>query len=91
MRLGLLRGDEEVESPDSVAEIGTADTSEIIKAKTSATRPARERKLEYMTIGPADRKMERERTWDFYRVSYIGLGFQKAVCLRRVGSHGRYT
>ena len=33
------------ESPDSVlvvAGIGTADTSEIIRAKTSVTRPARE-------------------------------------------------
>ena len=50
-----------------MAGIGTADTSVIIKAKTSATRPARERKLEYMIVGPADRKMERERTSDFYK------------------------
>ena len=34
--------------------IGTADTSEIIKAKISATRPARERIYEYfMIVGPA--------------------------------------
>ena len=41
-RLGLLRGGKVAEGPDSVAGIGTADTSEIIRAKTSATRPARE-------------------------------------------------
>ena len=29
-------------SPDSVAGIGTADTNDIIKEKTSTTRPARE-------------------------------------------------
>ena len=34
------------ESPDSAVGIGTADTSEKIKAKTSATRPARERIFE---------------------------------------------
>jgi len=35
-----------LESPDSVAGMGTADTSEIIKTKNSATRPARERIFE---------------------------------------------
>ena len=40
--IGLLGGDVE-ESLDSVAAgIGTADTSEMIKAKINATRPARE-------------------------------------------------
>ena len=46
LRLGLLRGDKVEEGLDSVAGIGTADTSEIIRAKTSATRPARERIFE---------------------------------------------
>jgi hypothetical protein len=46
LRLGLLRGGKVAESPDSVAGIGTADTSDIIRAKTSATRPARERIFE---------------------------------------------
>ena len=41
--IGLLGGDKVEESFDSVAAgIGTADTREMIKAKTSATRPARE-------------------------------------------------
>ena len=46
LRLGLLLSDKIEDSPDSVAGIGTADTSEIIKAKNSATRPARERIFE---------------------------------------------
>ena len=46
LRLGLLRGGKVEESPDSVVGIGSADTNEIIKAKTSATRPARERIFE---------------------------------------------
>ena len=46
LRLGLLRGGKVEESPDSATGIGTADTIEIIKAKTSATRPARERIFE---------------------------------------------
>jgi hypothetical protein len=58
LRLGELLGDNvEVESPYSEVLIGTgtADTSEIIKEKISATRPARERIYEYMLIvGPAD-------------------------------------
>jgi hypothetical protein len=45
LRLGLLLGDKE-EGPNPAAGIGIADTSEIIKAKTSATRPARERIFE---------------------------------------------
>ena len=46
LRLGLLRGGEVEESLDSVVGIGTDDTNEIIKAKTSTTRPARERIFE---------------------------------------------
>ena len=42
---GLLGDKVVVESRDSVIGIGTAETSEIIKAKISATRPARERIL----------------------------------------------
>ena len=49
-RLGLLRSDKVEENPDSAAGIGTADTSEIIRAKTSATRPARERIFKYCMI-----------------------------------------
>ena len=45
-RLGLLLSDKVEDSPDSAAGMGTADTSEIIKTKTSATRPARERIFE---------------------------------------------
>ena len=55
-----LLDDKVVESPGSAAGIGTADTSEIIKKKISATRPARERIFELymisklvMIIGPA--------------------------------------
>lgn len=51
---------ETLESPGSATGIGTADTSEIIKKKISATRPARERIFELymisklvMIIGPA--------------------------------------
>ena len=45
LRVGLIlsRRDKVEESPDSVAGMGTADTSEIIRAKIRATRPARER------------------------------------------------
>jgi hypothetical protein len=59
LRLGLLRlrRDKVEESPDSVAGIGTADTSDIIKAKTSTTRPARERIFEYCMI--ADQPIEK--------------------------------
>ena len=39
---GLVRSDKVEESLDSVAKMGNADTSEMIKEKTSATRPARE-------------------------------------------------
>ena len=46
LRLGLLRGGKLEESPDSVVGIGIADTNEIIKAKNSSTRPARERIFE---------------------------------------------
>ena len=46
LRLGFLLSDKVEDSPDSVAGIGTADTSEIINAKTNATRPARERIFE---------------------------------------------
>jgi hypothetical protein len=46
------------ESPDAVAGIGAADTSEMIKVRSSATRPARERIIEYgISVGPADRKV----------------------------------
>jgi hypothetical protein len=46
LRVGFLVVDKVEESPDSAAGIGIADTSEIIKPKTSATRPARERIFE---------------------------------------------
>ena len=46
LRLGLLLSDKVEDSPDSAAGMGTADTSEIMKAKTSTTRPARERIFE---------------------------------------------
>ena len=46
LRLGLLLSDRVEDSPDSAEGMGTAETSEIIKAKTSATRPARERIFE---------------------------------------------
>jgi hypothetical protein len=46
LRLGLLLGDKVEESPDPAAGIGIADTNEIIKAKTTATRPALERIFE---------------------------------------------
>jgi hypothetical protein len=46
----LLRRNKVEESPNSVEGIGTADTTEIIKANTSATRPARERIFEYCMI-----------------------------------------
>ena len=42
--------------------MGTADTSEIIEAKISATRPAREY---CMIVGPADLKMKKKRTPGF--------------------------
>ena len=73
MRLGLTGGDKEEEGPDW---IGSADTNEMMRAKTSATRPAREWIFEYcmIIVGPADEKMERARTPDPYR-----LCSQKAV------------
>ena len=40
LRLGLLLSGRVEESPDSAVGIGTADTSEIIKAKSIAMRPA---------------------------------------------------
>jgi hypothetical protein len=64
LRFGILRDDKVEENIDSVAGIGTADTSEIIKVKSSATRPAREY---CMIVGPADLKMKRERMPDSYR------------------------
>ena len=55
--------------------IGTADTSEIIRAKISATRPARERIFEWcIIVGPADWKVEKVWAWDSYRYC-----FRKAV------------
>ena len=46
LRLGLLLSDKVEESPDSEVGIGTADTSEIIKAKSIAMRPALEQIFE---------------------------------------------
>ena len=69
LRLGLLWGDE---SSDSVAGIGTAETSEMIRAKSSATRPARERIFEkncmMICVGPADWKEKRARSSGSYSV-----------------------
>ena len=42
MRFEILRDDREDEDVDSVDGMGTADTSETIKVKSSAKRPARE-------------------------------------------------
>ena len=65
LRFETLRGDEVEEDMDSG--MGAADTSEIIKVKSSATRPAREY---CMIVGPADLKMKRKRT-----PCFIGLRF----------------
>ena len=56
---GVLRDDKAEENIDSVDGMGKADTSEIIKVKSSAKRPAREY---CMIVGPADVKMKRKRT-----------------------------
>ena len=42
LRFEILRDDREDEDVDSVDGMGTADTSETIKVKSSAKRPARE-------------------------------------------------
>ena len=56
LRFGIIRGEKIEEDMDSG--MGTADTSEIIKVKSSATRPA----CEYcMIVGPAELKVEMER------------------------------
>lgn len=50
------------ESPDGCGAgigMGAADMSEIIREKTSTTRPARERLFEYMTDQPNYRKKEK--------------------------------
>ena len=63
LRFGIVRDDKVEENVDSVAGTGTADTSEIIKVNSSATRPAREY---CMIIGPAGLKTKRVRKPDSY-------------------------
>ena len=76
LRFGIVRDDKVEENVDSVAGTGTADTSEIIKVNSSATRPAREY---CMIIGPAGLKTKRVRKPDSYMV-YL----QKNAVLTRI-------
>ena len=68
------------ESPDCGARMGMgrADTSEIIRAKTSATRPARERTFEYMTDQPI-RKVWKAlgRSWYLTSALLFGINIQQ--------------
>ena len=56
LRFGVLRDDK---VGDSDSGMGNADTSEIIKVKSSAKRPAREY---CMIVGPAELKMKTKKT-----------------------------